>query len=142
MGTYTRPISRRALLAADGKTLNYDGQERDARYAFKTETLREWLGDLITSAIESQLRVLLPREQLDKREQARQKARNRAQEGRYKQDRVAYFATAQDRRAEAIGLKKQGLFVRAISGQLRLSKSQVPAWLRVPCPPLLYSPCR
>lgn len=95
VGTYTRPILRRALLAAEGKTLKYDGQERDARYAFKTETLREWLGDLITPAIEPQLRVLLPREQLQEREQVRQKGRNRVQEGRYQQDRATYLGQFQ-----------------------------------------------
>lgn len=109
VGTYTRPILRRALLAAEGKTLKYDGQERDARYAFKTETLREWLGDLITPAIEPQLRVLLPREQLQEREQVRQKGRNRVQEGRYQQDRATYLGQFQGSQNAAKPWEAEGI---------------------------------
>lgn len=130
VSTYTRPILRRALLAAEGKTVKYDGQERDARYAFKTETLREWLGDLITPAIEPQLRVLLPREQLDKREQDRQKVRNRAKEGRYQQDRVTYLATSQGRRTEAQRLREQGLTQKAIAAQMGVHLNTVKAWTK------------
>lgn len=116
VGTYTRPILRRAMLAAEGKTLKYDGQERDARYAFKTETLREWLGDLITPAIEPQLRVLLPREQLKERKRASDAAR-------WKQDRARYLAQFQVSKNaakpwEALGMSRATYFRRQAAGTL------------------------
>jgi len=131
--TYTRPILHRAIQAAEGRTVAFNGQERDARYAFKTDTLREWLGDLITPELETRLRVLLPADKLAEREKTRQKSRNRAQEGRYKQTRAAYLAKSQDRRSEALKLREQGLSVRAIAAQLGMGKSQV-ANLLSDCP--------
>lgn len=128
-GAYTRPILRRAIQAAEGRTVTFNGQERDARYAFKTDTLREWLGDLITPEVEPRLQVLLPREQLQEREEARQRARNRAQEGRYKQDRSTYLAQAQERRAEAVRLRELGLSPKVIAERLGVTARAVRGWL-------------
>ncbi len=89
---YTRPIVKRATLAAKGEKINFGADKRDARYHFKTETIREWLSELINPELEEGLTVLLPENVLKKRKQDRDKRR-------WQTDRATYlgqFANSQN----------------------------------------------
>lgn len=128
--TYTKTIVQRAVQAAEGVTVQFDGAARDSRYAFKTETLREWLGELITPELEGRLKVLVPRQQLQARERERQKSRDRVREGRYQQTRSDYEAKAACRRSAALGLAKQGLGTAEIATQLGVTSRSVRSWIQ------------
>ena len=58
--TYTQTIITRAMAARSGEKYEWNGRQKDPRYEFRTETLRSWLGPLITPGLESQLIALGP----------------------------------------------------------------------------------
>ena len=144
--TYTQPIITRAMAAKRGEKYEWRGQMKDPRYAFRTETLRGWLGALITPELETQLVALgspkTPEERqatekirLATFEKAR-KPRSRAQEGRYSQTRTEYSAKAAERAQKAQELRQSGLSFSAIATQLETSKGRVREWLKgVPLAP-------
>ncbi len=74
----TRPIVRRALGAENGQFMEFRGKKYDPRYHFKSETIRDWLGDLLTDELEPQLKVLCSPERLAERDKIRRKAKDRA----------------------------------------------------------------
>lgn len=121
VATYTRPIVERALLAAQGKTVLFQGVKRDPRYHFKTETIRGWVEDLIPPDVEKDLKVLLPRSVLDEREQIRQRNRDRVEEGRYAQSRDEYLQEHSQERTkpwEALDISRATYFRRKKAGEL------------------------
>lgn len=130
VAAYTRPIIERAQLAAEGKKVTFQGVQRDARYHFKTCTILEWLGELITPDVEKDLKVLLPRSVLDEREAARQKTRDRVKEGRYAQSREAYLATVAARRRKAFELFQQGLTQSEIANRFKVTPRCVRTWIK------------
>jgi len=148
--TYTQTIITRAMAARSGETYEWNGRQKDPRYEFRTETLRSWLGPLITPGLESQLIALGPpksateraavrSEQKAKAEKARQ-ARSRVQEGRYSQSRAEYSAKAAERAQQAQELRESGLSQKAIAEQLGTTQGRVSQLLK--CAPSLYSPRR
>lgn len=110
--TYTRPIVRRALATEEGSD--------EHRYRFQTETIRDWIGDLI-EPVQGQLRVLVPRSVLDERERDRQANRDRVAEGRWQQDRASWLADHQQEQArpwEALGISRATWFRRKAKGEI------------------------
>jgi len=72
----TRPIVSRALQAAGGQKVEFQGQSVDARYRFRSDTIRDWLGpELLTDELEPQLSVLCSEERLAERKKERDQAR-------------------------------------------------------------------
>lgn len=105
--TYTSPIVKRAQAAADGARVTFGGESRDPRYYFRTQTLREWLGELL-EPVEDRLRVLVPRSVLEQRKKERDAAR-------WKQEREAYLAEHDQERSkpwEALGISRATYFRR------------------------------
>ena len=138
--TYTQPIITRAMAAKRGEKYEWRGQMKDPRYAFKTETLRSWLGALITPDLEAQLAALGSPKTLEERqatekvrlatfEKAR-KPRSRAQEGRYSQARHEYKAKAAGRAQQAQELRENGLLLQAIATELQVSERQIKRYLK------------
>ena len=147
--TYTQTIITRAMAARRGEKYEWNDRQKDPRYEFRTETLRSWLGPLITPGLESQLIALGPpksaaeragvrAEQKAKAEKTRQ-TRSRAKEGRYRQTRAEYKAKADVRAQQAQELRESGLSVRVIASELKVSKSQIERYLRGV--PLAPRPC-
>lgn len=139
--TYTKPIIARAMAARRGEKYEWNGRQKDPRYEFRTETLRSWLGNLITPGMESRLialgtpksvaeRAEIRAEQKAKAEKTRQ-ARSRVQEGRYSQTRTEYMAKAEARAKEANQLREGGLSLRAIAAEMSISKSRAEQYLKL-----------
>ena len=138
--TYTQTIITRAMAARSGEKYEWNGRQKDPRYAFRTETLRSWLGPLITPCLESKLIALGPpksaaeraavrAEQKAKAEKARQ-ARSRVKEGRYSQSRTECNAKAAERAQKAQELRESGLSVRVIASELHVSERHIKRYLR------------
>ena len=132
--TYTQTIITRAMAARSGEKYEWNGRQKDPRYEFRTETLRSWLGPLITPGLESQLIALGPpksaaeraavrAEQKAKAEKARQ-VRSRVQEGRYSQTRAEYSAKATERAQKAQELRESGSSYRSIAAELGITKAR------------------
>jgi len=117
------PVINRAMAAAAGKTTLWHGQQRDARYHFKAETLREWLGDLIDPSLHSQLRALAPAEVIQQRKKERDAAR-------YSMTRDEYLGNAQQKAATARLMKAQGRTVAEIQATLGVSRASVFNYLK------------
>lgn len=121
--TYTRPIIQRAKAAADGQKVVYHGEMRDPRYHFKTETLRDWLGDLIEPV--QGLKVLLPAHVLAERERERLRKRDGVQ-----QVRAEYLAQFYEQRQRVLALRAEGLTQAAIAAQMGITQGRVSQLLK------------
>jgi hypothetical protein len=128
--TYTKPILKRAQAASEGKKYHWEGKEVDPRYAFRAETLREWLGGdkLIVPELWPNLRALAPREVIRERKRERDKVReengrirDRVAEGRYQQKREEFVTAATDRREEALKLREKGLRWKEIGERMGIT---------------------
>ena len=119
--TYTKPIMKRAKEAAEGKKYSWQGREVDPRYAFRAETLRDWLGgsELITPELWPELRALAPREVIHERRQERDKARRNKRIAEHLQHRAAL---ANNRRAEALRLRAEGLSWSEVGERMGISE--------------------
>lgn len=113
---YTRPIIRRAVMAANGMPVEYRGELVDPRYRFRTDTMRDWLGSLLTPEIETQLRVLLPRSVLRERKLAEDRERFQAKaRAAGVAERDEYLAQHDQERQkpwEALGISRATYFRR------------------------------
>ncbi|MDD5469101.1 MAG: hypothetical protein PHS96_15020, partial [Anaerolineales bacterium] len=119
--TYTKPILKRAQAAAEGKKYLWEGKEVDPRYAFRSETLRQWLGnELIVPELWPELRALAPKDVIHERKRERDKTRNRVTEGRYQKNREDFLNTADNRREEALRLREEGLTWKEVGERLGL----------------------
>jgi len=113
--SYMSTVVSRAKDAAAGDTIEFDGRPVDPRYRMTTDSIRKWLGPLLTPALEKKLNVLLPEDQLLEREAQRQKGRDRVREGRYRQDRSAYLEAHGLERNQpwvALGISRRTYFRR------------------------------
>ena len=142
--TQMQSIIARAQIAASGKKLVWQGKEIDARYRFKAETMREWLGDLLHPDLHDQLRALAPPDVIKRRKQERDGQRDRVAEGRYKQTRDEYTSAINQRTAEIHNLHAKGLSNVEIARQLGITAKTVyrslkedPKWTSAPS---LYGP--
>lgn len=114
---YTAPIVKRALQAANGQTKEWNGEQFDPRYRYRTDTLREQLAHLI-EPVEDRLRVLVPRHVLDARklteDQARIAAKRRAAGVAERSEYLAQFEESENaqRPWEALGISRATYFRR------------------------------
>ena len=118
-------VVKRALDAADGKHYEWGGRHVDPRYKFKSETLWDIFGDLVTPDLLPHLRAIVPPEERARREQSRQRTRNRAAEGRYNTSRTAMRDARDKRRDEALQLRERGWGASAIAKHLRVDERTV-----------------
>jgi hypothetical protein len=119
------PIVKRAQQAADGQMMEWRGMKIDPRYRMRSETIREWVGPLITPEVESKLTVLCHPDRLAEREAGRQKGRDRVAEGRYSEARPTYEAKSQDLRAEVSRRLAMGERGKDIAAAIGISAARV-----------------
>jgi hypothetical protein len=132
--TYTQPILQRAQAAYAGKKHVWNGKEVDPRYAFKAETIREWLGEaLIPPELWPELRTLVPKEIIQQRKREHwknrektRKARNRVEEGRYQRNIRQHLEqrneAANQRRTKIWQLREEGFSWKEIAHQLGMTE--------------------
>lgn len=128
--TYTKPILKRAQAASEGKKYSWEGKDVDPRYAFRSETLRQWLGgdELIVPELWPELRALAPKKVIRERKRERDKTRektgrtrDRVTEGRYQRKREDFLTAATDRREEARKLREEGLSWKEVGERMEIS---------------------
>jgi hypothetical protein len=71
---------KRAMQAAGGHLIEWQGKQVDSRYRFRRQTLYDWIGDLIPDGLLPEMRAIVPDEEVRRRD----KARDRVKEGRYR----------------------------------------------------------
>jgi hypothetical protein len=120
------PNVQRALDAAAGKTMIWHGQKVDPRYRFRRQTLYDWLQPIITDELQTKLRAILP----DAEAARRDKARNRAVEGRYATNytKQGVRTSNAEKRAQARLMRAQGLSYRGIAAELDMPLRTVWRW--------------
>lgn len=123
------PIIKRAQQAAEGQMMEWQGMKIDPRYRMRSETIREWVGPLITPEVDSKLTVLCHPDRLAEREAARQKGRDRVAEGRYTQRQGDKRAQTEKRRQEARRMRDEGMTQAAIAAELGVARETVARWL-------------
>jgi len=133
------PSLKRALLAAEGHKLSWNGQQVDPRYRFRRQTLYDWIGDLIPAALLPLMRAIIPdeegRRRKAERDAAREETRNprdRAKEGRY---RTCYTqsgvrACNAEKRETARLMRDMGKSYREIAAELEIGLPTAHRWCR------------
>jgi hypothetical protein len=128
------PTVKRALQAAAGDKLSWNGQEVDPRYRFRRQTLYDWLHGLITPDLLPQLRAIIPddeaRRRKAERDAAREKTRDRVKEGRYdaRNTGEGVRSSNEQKRATARLLRAAGKSYREIAAELGVSHETVRLW--------------
>ena len=124
--TYAKPILKRAKDAAEGRKYTWEGREVDPRYAFRAETIRQWLGEaVIPPDLWPELRALAPMEVIRERKREREKARaarDRVAEGRYQRHREDLLSAATERRNEALKLRDDGLSWQEVGERMGITE--------------------
>ncbi|MDA8154643.1 MAG: replication protein [Acidithiobacillus sp.] len=121
-----QPVLKRAMQAASGHKVEWQGQKIDPRYRFRRQTLYDWIGDLIPASLMPKMRAIIPDDEADRRD----KARNRATEGRYATNYTGQGVRASnaEKRATARLLRAQGQSYRAIAAELGVSHPTAIKW--------------
>lgn len=119
------PVIERRNLAAAGQTISWNGQERDPRYFFKAETLRDWVGHDLIERHAGQLRALAPAAVIQKRKKARDAAR-----WDDKNTGQGYRLGNEEKRATARLMAAQGASVAAIARELGVGYATAHRWTR------------
>lgn len=117
------PTLERAQMAQRGETIEWNGQQRDARYWFKRRTLLDWMQPIIGDHLTPELRAIVPDQVRQERRQEREDAR---WGDRYTGDGVK--ASNEQKRATARILKAQGQSLRAIAAELSVSIDTARRW--------------
>ena len=115
-----QPTLKRALLAASGHKVEWQGQKIDPRYRFRRQTLYDWIGDLIPASLLPKMRAIIPDEEGQRRKRARYATHYTGQGIR---------ASNEEKRATARLLRAQGATYRAIANAFRISVSTAHAWV-------------
>lgn len=132
-----QPSLQRALQAAEGQKIEWQGQSIDPRYRFRRQTLYGWLDGLIPPELLPKLRAIIPDDAAKERRRtswsAREKerpARNRATEGRYatQYTKQGVRASNAEKRAQAQAMRAQGQTYRTIAAELGVSVRTVHTW--------------
>lgn len=126
-----RPNLDRALNAAAGKTLTWNGQTIDPRYRFRRQTLYDWLAPIIPDTLLPELRAIIPDELArERRKPHNNRPRNRAAEGRYKDryTKAGVRAGNEQKRATAQLMRAQGWTYRRIASELGISHETARLW--------------
>lgn len=121
-----QPTLKRAMHAADGHKIEWQGQKIDPRYRFRRQTLYDWIGDLIPASLLPKMRAIIPDDEANRRD----KARNRATEGRYATNYTGQGVRAsnEEKRVTARLLRAQGHTYRAIADELGVSHPTIIKW--------------
>ena len=117
-------VVTRAHESAEGKKRAYKGKNYDPRYAFKAETLREYLGDLIPQELHDQLRALAPADLILKRKAERDSGRwNDHNTG------AGYRTGNAEGHATARIMAAQGVPKATIARKLGVSRTTIDRWI-------------
>jgi len=124
------PSLKRALQAAAGDKLSWNGQQVDPRYRFRRQTLYDWIGGLIPPDLLSSMRAIIPDEEAKRRKAEREQARNRALEGRYatSNTRTGVRLSNEQKRNTARLMRDMGKSYREISAELGISLDTAYRW--------------
>jgi DNA-binding CsgD family transcriptional regulator len=122
------PSLKRALLAAEGHKLSWNGQQVDPRYRFRRQTLYDWIGGLIPAALLPLMRAIIPDEEARRRD----KARDRVKEGRYRTryTQSGVRACNEQKRETARLMRDMGKSYREIAAELDISHPTAIRWCR------------
>jgi len=120
------PSLKRALLAAEGHKLSWNGQQVDLRYRFRRQTLYDWIGALITADLLPLMRAIIPDEEARRRD----KARDRVKEGRYRTryTQSGVRACNAEKRETARLMRSMGKTYRDIAAELGVGRQTVCRW--------------
>ncbi len=120
-----QPVIERSRQAAAGDKIKWQGQDRDPRYFFKAETLRDWVGHDLVERFGDQLRALAPAALIEQRKQERDTARF---EDHYTGTGVR--SSNEQKRATARIMSSSGMTQSAISTELGVAQMTVSRWLK------------
>jgi len=133
------PSLKRALMAAEGHKMEWQGQQVDPRYRFRRQTLYDWIGDIIPRELRSQMRAILPDDEARWRKAERdaerdetRKPRDRVKEGRYATHNTmeGVRASNEQKRTTARLMRAAGKTIREIAMELGVSYQTVLRWCR------------
>jgi hypothetical protein len=130
------PSLKRALQAAAGDKLSWNGQQVDPRYRFRRQSLYDWIGDLIPPDLLPAMRAIIPDEEARRRKAernaAQEKTRDRAKEGRYATNytKAGVRACNEQKRATARLMRAQGMSYREIAAELGIGLMTAHRWCR------------
>ena len=122
------PNIKRAVAAQSGKTVTWQGKERDPRYWYKRETMMDLLSSVIQTDMYPSLRALVPSDIRKERRATSDKLRDRSErylDANTKANvRVSNLAKA----AEAQALRKTGKTYQEIANELGVAFNSVYRW--------------
>jgi hypothetical protein len=123
-----QPTLKRALQAAEGHLIEWQGKQVDPRYRFRRQTLYDFIGDLIPDGLLPKMRAIVP----DDEARRRDKARDRVKEGRYATHNTGagVRASNEQKRATARLMRSTGKSYREIAAELGVSLGIVHLWCR------------
>ena len=116
------PNVKRAAASQAGKTVTWNGQEKDSRYWYKRETMVTLLSDIIEPSMYASLRALVPDEIRDERKAERDAAR--WADSNAENVRVSNIQKSADARA----LRAAGKTYKEIAGELDVAFNTVYRW--------------
>lgn len=120
-----KPVIERAMKAADGETIQWNGKAVDPRYRFRRQTLWSWCKDMVPEPLVEDLRAIIPDELAHRRKQERDSARwSDHYTGR------GHRAGNEQKRATARLMRAQGRSIRAIARELGVGVDAVHRWCR------------
>ena len=120
-----QPVIERSRQAAAGDKIKWQGQDRDPRYFFKAETLRDWVGHDLVERFGDQLRALAPAALIEQRKQERDTARF---EDHYTGTGVR--SSNEQKRATARLMRAGGDGFQSIADSLGVSVGSVHKWCK------------
>lgn len=114
---------KKALQAAQGEKIEWQGQEVDPRYRFRRQTLYDWIGDLIPASLLPSMRAIISDEEAVRRRKKRDQARYATH-----YTRQGVRSDNEQKRATARLLRAQGHTYRAIAAELGVPYASVHRW--------------
>jgi len=118
-----QPTLKRAMQAAGGHLIEWQGKQVDPRYRFRRQTLYDWIGDLIPASLLPKMRAIIPDDEAARRDRQKQQARYATN---YTGQGVR--ASNEEKRATARLLRAQGHTYRAIAAELGVHHKTVQNW--------------
>jgi len=119
------PVIKRRNMADKGQKIKWQGEERDPRYFFRAQTMREWLGEDLLEFHAEHLRALAPAHVI----QARKKERDASRWDDHYSGTGVRASNAQ-KRATARLMRAQGMTYKEISQELGTPVPTVGRWCK------------
>lgn len=120
----TSTVVQRAVDAKAGKTVEWQGKQRDPRYAYRAATLRSLLAEPLARVPTDALRALCPADVIARRKQERDAARW----GDHNTGTGVRQGNA-DKRAQARAMRLEGASIREIGVALGVAIKTVQRWI-------------